>query len=314
MKFLVTGGAGFIGSNIVEELVKRGEKVRVVDDFSTGKKENIEPFLSKIEFLEGDLCDFRVAEKAVRGVNYILHQAAIPSVPRSIKNPLRSNEANVTGTLNLLWAASKADVKRFVYASSSSIYGDMPVLLKREDMSPNPLSPYAISKLTGEYYCRIFYKIYELETVCLRYFNVFGPRQDPNSQYAAVIPKFITCMLNKTQPIIYGDGEQSRDFTYVANVVEANILAAKAGDASGKVFNIACGQRTAVNELAEKLNKILGLNIEPHYTKPRTGDVKHSLADISEAKKKLGYTPQINFEKGLKITVKWFKEKGLLSF
>lgn len=314
MKFLVNGGAGFLGSNIVEELVERGGEIRVVDDFSTGKKGNIEPFLSKIEFLGGDLSDFRMVEKAVKGVDYILHQAAIPSVPRSVKNPLRSNEANVTGTLNLLWAVLKTNVKRFVYASSSSIYGDTPILPKREDMSPNPLSPYAISKLTGEYYCRTFYEIYGLETICLRYFNVFGPRQDPNSRYAAVIPKFITCMLNKPQPIIYGDGEQSRDFTYVANVVEANILAAKAEDTSGEVFNITCGQRTTINELVEKLNKILGLNIEPYYTKPRKGDVKHSLADIFEAKKKLGYTPKTNFEDGLKMAVKWFKQKGFLSF
>lgn len=312
--YLVTGGAGFIGSNIVERLIKERKQVKVIDSFTTGKRENIEPFLPHIEFIKGDIRNPNLVKKVMDGVDYVLHQAAVPSVPRSVKDPLTSNSANVEGTLNILVAARDAKVKRVVYASSSSIYGDTPVLPKREDMEPNPLSPYAVSKFAGELYCKVFYQIYSLETVCLRYFNVFGPRQDPSSQYAAVIPKFITCILNKGQPIIYGDGEQSRDFTYVANVVEANILAAKAEDTSGEVFNIACGQRTTINELVEKLNKILGLNIEPHYTKPRKGDVKHSLADIFEAKKKLGYTPKTNFEEGLKMAVKWFKQKEFLLF
>lgn len=310
MKFLVTGGAGFIGSNIVEELLKRGHNVQTVDNFSTGKLENIQPFLDEIEFLKGDLSDIKIARKAVKGVNFILHQAAIPSVPRSVKDPLKSNNANITATLNLLWAALKAGVKRFVYASSSSVYGDTPTLPKKESIPPNPLSPYAVSKLTGEYYCKVFYKIYGLETVSLRYFNVFGPCQDPRSQYAAVIPKFINLMLRGKQVLIYGDGEQSRDFTYVKNVVEVNLLAVEAKNVGGEVFNIAYGERINLNELVEKINNILGTDIKPRYAKPRSGDIKHSLADISKAKEKLNYTPKISFEDGLKKTIEWFKNES----
>lgn len=248
-KYLVTGGAGFIGSNIVEELVDRNESVRVLDNLSTGRRENIEPFMDKIEFIEGDLRDLDAVRKAVEGVDYVLHQGALPSVPRSIDEPLTTNEVNVNGTLKVLIAARDAGVKRVVYASSSSIYGNSEVLPKREDMPPNPLSPYAISKLAGENYCRIFYQIYGLETVCLRYFNVFGPRQDPTSQYSAVIPKFINAMLNGERPIIYGDGKQSRDFTFVANVVQANLLACEANGVAGELFNVACGERYTLLDL-----------------------------------------------------------------
>lgn len=310
MRYLVTGGAGFIGSNIIELLLKKGEKVRAVDNFSTGKKENIEPFLGRIEFIEGDLCDKEIAKKSVEGIDYILHQAAIPSVPRSIEDPLRTNESNITATLNLLLASLRARVKRFIYASSSSVYGNSPSLPKKEDMPPEPESPYAVSKLTGEYYARLFFKLYGLETVALRYFNVFGPRQDPTSQYAAVIPKFITALLNNDPPLIYGDGEQTRDFTYVENVAEANILAAITPQIAGRVFNIATSQKITVNGLFQKLREIIGVQIEPVYTQPRKGDVRHSFADIEEAKRELNYKPTIGFEEGLERTVKWFKKNG----
>jgi len=245
--YLVTGGAGFIGSHLVEELVKQGQRVRVIDNLSTGKKENIKPFLGEIEFVEGDIRDLELVRAAMDGVEYVLHQAAVPSVPRSVKDPLTSNSVNVEGTLNILVAARDADVKRVVYASSSSVYGDTPVLPKHEDMKQEPRSPYAVSKLTGELYCQVFYYVYGLETVVLRYFNVFGPQQDPKSQYAAVVPKFITALLHGESPTIFGDGEQSRDFTYIENVVAANLLATKAPDVAGEVFNIAYGERITVN-------------------------------------------------------------------
>ncbi len=308
MKYLVTGGAGFIGSNLVAELLNRGHQVRVLDNFATGRRENILPFLDRIELIEGDLRSYHIVREAVDGVDFILHQGALPSVPRSIKDPITSNEVNVTGTLNILDAALDAGVKRVVFASSSSIYGDSPTLPKQEDMIPNPLSPYAVSKLAGEKYCQVFARIYNLHTVALRYFNVFGPRQDPNSQYSAVIPKFIKAILKDESPTIFGDGTQSRDFTYVSNVVEANILATEADFPPGMVFNCACHERTNLNELVEKINAILGKNIKPRYADPRPGDVKHSYADIERIQKYLGYEPRVLFDEGLEKTIRWYQE------
>ncbi len=309
MKYLVTGGAGFIGSNIVEELLRRGHQVRVLDNFATGRRENLTPFLDRIELIEGDLRSYHIVREAVDGMDFILHQGALPSVPRSIKDPITSNEVNVAGTLNILDAARDAGVKRVVFASSSSIYGDSEKLPKQEDMTPNPLSPYAVSKLAGEKYCQVFARIYGLHTVALRYFNVFGPRQDPTSQYSAVIPKFITAILNNKQPTIYGDGTQSRDFTYVTNVVEANILATEADFPPGMVFNCACHERIDLNQLVKDINEILGKHIEPLYTDPRPGDVKHSFADIERIQKYLGYRPKVYFREGLEKTIEWYKEK-----
>jgi UDP-glucose 4-epimerase len=306
--YLVTGGAGFIGSNIVEELVRRGERVRILDNFSTGKRENIALFLDDIELVEGDLRHLDTVRHATEGVDYILHQGALPSVQKSIDNPLDTDESNVRGTLNLLVAARDAGVKRVVYASSSAVYGDTPTLPKTEEMKPAPLSPYAVSKLAGEHYCQVFYQVYGLETVSLRYFNVFGPRQDPTSQYAAVVPKFITAMLRGEQPVIYGDGEQSRDFSYVTNVVQANLLAATAPGVGGQVFNVACGQRYNLLELVVTINRILGTDIAPIHTAPRVGDIKHSLADITRARKKLGYQVEVEFEEGLRCLIAWFRE------
>jgi nucleoside-diphosphate-sugar epimerase len=311
MNYLVTGGAGFIGSNLVEELVRRGESVRVLDNFSTGRKENIAPFFDSIELIEGDIRSYHVIREAVEGIDAILHQAALPSVPRSIKDPITSNDVNVTGTLNILHAAHDAKVKRVVSASSSSIYGDTPELPKHEGMIPNPLSPYAVSKLSGEKYCDVFFKVYGLETVALRYFNVFGPRQDPTSQYSAVIPKFITAMLNDRQPIIYGDGEQSRDFTFIANVVEANILAATKENVGGIAVNCACHGQITLNELVQKINDILHKNIKPIYQKERLGDIKHSYANIQLAQEKIGFQPLISFAEGLKKTIEWYKFRTL---
>lgn len=307
MKVLVTGGAGFIGSHIVEELVRRGDEVRVLDNFSTGKRENIAQFLDKIELIEGDLRDIEAVKKAVYGVEYVLHQGALPSVPRSIEDPITTNDVNVKGTLNVLVAARDSNVKRVIYASSSSVYGEVKGKIKREDMAPNPLSPYALSKFAGECYCRIFYLIYGLETIVLRYFNVFGPRQDPLSQYSAAIPKFITLMLQGKQPTIFGDGNQTRDFTYIGNVVQVNLSAMVAPGSAGQVCNIACNRSINLNTMIKLLNEILGTNIHPIYTSPRPGDIKHSLADISMAKRFLGYNPKIGFEEGLKKTVEYFK-------
>ncbi len=308
-KYLVTGGAGFIGSNITQELVKRGHAVRVVDNFITGKKENIASFLDDIELIEGDIRDYETCRRALEGVDFVLHQAALPSVPRSIKDPLLTNEINIKGTLNLLLASRDKGVKRFVFASSSSVYGDDPNLPKKEGTLGNPLSPYALSKLVGEKYFQVFSQLYGLSTVCLRYFNIFGPRQDPLSPYAAAIPNFISRMLKGERPTIFGDGEQSRDFTYVSNVVEANILASKARDVSGEVFNIACGERTTVNSLALKINEILKDEISPSYDKPRPGDIRHSYADISKARKMLKYEPLVPFGEGLKETIRWHRER-----
>jgi len=307
-KYLVTGGAGFIGSHITEELVKRGEGVKVLDNFLTGKKENITPFLDQIELIEGDIRDYDLCQTAVDGVDYVLHQAALPSVPRSVSDPITSNEINITGTLNMLVASQKMGVKSFVFASSSSVYGDDQRLPKKEGNEGIPLSPYALMKLTGELYCQIFSGLHGFNTVCLRYFNIFGPRQDPLSQYAAAIPNFVTKILNNKQPIIYGDGEQSRDFTYVSNVVEANLLACKAPNVSGETFNIACGSRTTVNVLIDEIKIILEKDIPSDFTDPRPGDVKHSHADISKAEGKLKYKPLVTFNEGLKKTISWYEE------
>ena len=309
--YLVTGGTGFIGSHLVERLVQDGQRIRVIDNLSTGKKENLEPFLSEIEFIEGDVRDSELLREAMDSVDYVLHQAAIPSVPRSVEDPLTTNSANVGGTLNVLLAARDAGVKRVVYASSSSIYGDSPVLPKKETMAPDPRSPYAVSKLAGELYCQVFHRVYGLETVCLRYFNVFGPRQDPNSQYSGVVAKFITSLLEGKQVTIFGDGEQSRDFTYVENVVEANLLAVKADGVSGGVLNIACGDRLSVNELARLLAEIVGADpkLEPRYAAPRPGDVLHSQADILKAKELWGYEAKVGTREGLERTVEWYKLK-----
>ncbi|MCK5513012.1 MAG: SDR family oxidoreductase [Deltaproteobacteria bacterium] len=301
----MTGGAGFIGSHIVGRLVEEGETVKVLDNLSTGKKENIDPY-KDITFIQGDILDEEKVSEAVKGVDYICHIAALPSVARSVKDPVSTNDINIKGTLNILMAARDAGVKRVVFASSSSVYGDTDVLPKSESMLPQPLSPYATSKLTGEHYCRNFWVNYGLKTVSLRFFNVFGPRQDPNSEYAAVIPKFITTMVKGDKPIIFGDGTQSRDFTYVQNNVEANLLACVANGAAGKLFNVACGERITLNDLVDMLNRILGTDIEPIYAKPRQGDVKHSLADVSLAKDILRYDPKYTFENGLKNTVEWF--------
>ncbi len=310
MKFLVTGGAGFIGSNIVEELLRRGETVRVLDNFSTGKRENLVPFWERIELVEGDLRDLPTVRRAVEGVDYVLHQAALPSVPRSVDDPLENDAVNVTGTLNLLIAARDARVKRVVFASSCSVYGDDPTLPKRENMLPQPKSPYAVSKLAGEYYCRTFGEVYGLETVALRYFNVFGPRQDPASDYAAVIPLFITRLLRGQAPTVHGDGLQSRDFVHVANVVQANLLAAAAPGIAGRVFNIACGERYTLLDLIGILNEILGTRITPIHDGPRPGDVRHSQADITAAREALGYRVVVDFAEGLRRTVEWCRESG----
>lgn len=305
-KYLVTGGAGFIGSNIVEELLKRGEHVRVLDNLSTGKRENLRPFLNDIELIEGDVRSYHIVREAVQGVDFILHQAALPSVPRSIKDPITTNEVNVIGTLNILDAARECSVKRVVFASSSSVYGNNLVLPKREDLVPDPISPYAVSKLAAEKYCKAFYEVYGLETVCLRYFNVFGSNQDPNSQYSAAIPKFITAILNGDRPTVYGDGEQSRDFTYVQNVVEANLLACEAEGVAGETFNIACGESITINQLIQKINEIFGKHVQSKYLEAREGDVKHSLADIGNAKKFLSYEVHDFFDSGLEKTVAWY--------
>jgi nucleoside-diphosphate-sugar epimerase len=306
--YLVTGGGGFIGSHIAATLVARGQRVRVLDNFITGRRENLAPLMDGIELIEGDVADEQTARRAVEGVEAVFHQAALPSVPRSIADPLAAHRSNTFGTLQILLAARDAGVRRVVFASSSAIYGDSPTMPKRENMPPAPKSPYAATKLAGEAYCQSFTDAYGLETVSLRYFNVFGPRQDPLSEYAAVIPKFITALLAGRSPTIYGDGEQSRDFTYISNVVEANLLAAEAPAASGRVFNIACGKRISLLELVAVLNDICGTNLTPEHTAPRPGDVRHSLADISPAQAVLGYEVTTSLEEGLRQTVEWYRE------
>jgi nucleoside-diphosphate-sugar epimerase len=309
-KYLVTGGAGFIGSHLVESLVCHDQDVRVLDNFLTGKKENIADFLDEIDLIEGDIRDFTTCKDALAGVDFVLHQAALPSVPRSIEDPLLTNEINVAGTLNMLVASKEAKVEKFVFASSSSVYGDDPNLPKEEGRVGIPLSPYAASKLAGEKYCQVFSRNYGLDTVCLRYFNIFGPRQDPHSQYSAVIPIFIIKISEGVSPTIYGDGEQSRDFTFVRNVVEANLLAAEAQDVSGEIFNIACGDRITVNSLFDKIRDFHKKDIDPVYDKPRPGDILHSFADIEKGKKMLKYEPTVSFEAGLGETILWFQGRG----
>jgi nucleoside-diphosphate-sugar epimerase len=306
--YLVTGGGGFIGSHIAATLVARGQRVRVLDNFATGRRENLAPIIDDIELIEGDVADPQATRQAVEGVKIVFHQAAIPSVPRSIVDPLASHHSNTLGTLQILLAARDAGVKRVVFASSSALYGDSPTLPKREDMPPAPKSPYAATKLAGEAYCQSFSDAYGLETVSLRYFNVFGPRQDPLSEYAAVVPKFITALLAGRPPTIYGDGEQSRDFTYISNVVEANLLAAETADASGRAFNIACGKRASLLELVKILNDICETNLTPEHSAPRPGDVRHSLADIAMAQDVLDYKITTSLEEGLRQTVAWYRE------
>ena len=334
LMILVTGGAGFIGSHLTEALLLRGRKVRILDNLSTGKKKNLEevfgyalpemtrlsgetrlfPFGEKGEFLFGDIANLETCRKACAGVQYVFHQAALGSVQRSVEDPVTSHQANATGTLNILQAAKEAGVKRILYASSSSIYGDVSsakeeAIPKREDLPPNPQSPYAAAKLMGEIYCRIFSRIYGLETASLRYFNVFGPRQDPKSIYAAVIPRFITSLLHGEPPCIYGDGNQSRDFTYVENVVQANLLAMERPGISGGVFNIACGEQTSVNKLLSLIQEISGRKTPARYEKPRTGEVRHSLASIDAARSSLGYEVKIELRQGLSRTWEWFQER-----
>lgn len=308
-RFLVTGAAGFIGRSIAKRLLEDGHSVRGIDNFSTGKRENLEG-LEKMEFVEGDITDAARMASACKQVDIVFHEAALASVPRSVKDPFASNHANVTGTMQVLCAAREAGVKRIVYAASSSAYGDTPTLPKHEGMLPRPISPYAVSKLTGEYYMQSFFQVYGLETVSIRYFNVFGPYQDPTSQYSGVLAKFIPQMLKGETPTIYGDGEQSRDFTFIENVVNANILASQADAAqvAGQVFNVATGTRITLNQTVEVLREITGYKGPVNHAAERTGDVKHSLADISAARKALGYEPKIDFQEGLRRTVEWYRE------
>lgn len=311
--YLVTGIGGFIGSSLARELLARGEQVRGVDNFATGKRENLAEILDRIDFRQVDILDLDAMHKACAGVDYVLHQAAIPSVPKSVLDPLGSNRANVDGTVNVLVAARDAKVKRVVYAASSSAYGDTPTLPKREGMNPDPISPYAVAKLASEQYMISFYRCYGLETVCLRYFNIFGPRQDPSSPYSGVLAKFITQMLRGEQPTIHGDGEQSRDFTYIDNAVEANLLACKApaSKAAGQMFNVATGRRVTLNETFRLLQPLTSYKGEVNHGPERGGDIKHSLADISKAEAGLGYKPLVDFEQGLQRTVEWYRKTVL---
>jgi nucleoside-diphosphate-sugar epimerase len=310
--YLVTGGAGFIGSHLTEELVRRGHRVRVVDSLITGKRRNL-AHVPEIEFVEGDLAEPGVAAAVVRGIDFVLHQAAIPSVPRSVDDPVTSHRANVDASLNLLVAARDARVKRLVYAGSSSAYGDTPTLPKREDMPAKPLSPYALQKYVTEVYCRMFTQLYGFETVTIRYFNVFGPRQDPGSPYSGVISLFSTALLENRRPIIYGDGEQTRDFTYIANVVDGVLRACDASAASGEVINVATGGRISLNELLRTMNRIVGSDIQATYAPSRTGDVRDSQADITKAKTLLGYAPFVDLEEGLKHTIAWCRTESAAS-
>lgn len=312
--YTVTGGAGFIGSHLVEELLRRGHSVRIADDFSTGKRANIDAarraagVTDRLDVVEGDLADLSVAREAAAGADYVLHQAAIPSVPRSVKDPISSNRANIDGTLNILVAARDARVRRLVFAGSSSEYGDTPTLPKHEDMPPDPLSPYALQKLVGEQYLKQFTRLYGLETVSIRYFNVFGPRQDPGSPYSGVISLFIRWLLEGTRPTIHGDGEQTRDFTYVANVVDGVLRAAEAPGVAGESINVATAGRISLNQLLGELQTIVGTSLQPVYGPPREGDVRDSQASIAKAEQLLGYRPTVPFEEGLRRTVAWFRE------
>lgn len=308
---LVTGGGGFIGSHLAHRLIRDGHKVRILDNFSTGTLENVRPFVDDVEIIEGDLRSYERVNKAVRGCEYVFHQAALASVPGSVRDPLANNATNVTGTLNLLLAARDEDVGRVVFASSSSVYGTNPVLPKEEAMATAPNSPYAVGKQAGESYCRAFFEVYGLETVALRYFNVFGPRQDPLSEYAAVVPKFITALLEGRQPTVFGDGEQSRDFIYIDNTVEANVLAAGARDAPGLAFNVAGGVRISLNDLLAELRELAGVDLSGRYMDARPGDIPHSLADISLAREVLGFEPGIDLRDGLARTIEFHREAGI---
>ena len=310
--YLVTGGAGFIGSHLSEELVRRGHRVRVADSLITGKRSNLD-HIKGIEFLEGDLADIDFAQRAVQGCDYVLHQAAIPSVPRSINDPLTSNRANVDGTLNVLLASRDAGVKRLVFAASSSAYGDTPTLPKHEKMPTNPLSPYALQKVIGEQYLQMFTRLYGLETVAIRYFNVFGPRQDPSSPYSGVISVFATALLENRPPTIYGDGNQTRDFTYVANVVDGVLRACEVPRASGEIINVATGGRISLNQLFEEMRKLVGATVTPVYQELRKGDVRDSQADITKARELLGYQPIVSFEEGLRKTIEWYRTAQAVS-
>jgi nucleoside-diphosphate-sugar epimerase len=306
MRVLVTGGAGFVGSNLVRALLERGDEVVVLDSFSTGRRENLEDVLGDVELVEGDLRSYERVHEAVARTELVFHQGALPSVPRSVQDPLTTNAVNVEGTLNVLLAARDQSVRRIVFASSSSIYGDTPGLPRREDQRVSPIAPYAVSKLAAESYCTVFWRVYSLETVSLRYFNVFGPRQDPASQYAAVVPRFITRLLGDEPPVIEGDGEQSRDFTFVEQVVEANLLAAEAEGAAGETFNVAAGRSRTVNELATTLAATIGSDVEPVHVEARPGDVRESAADVGKARRLLGFEPGDSFESGLRATVEYF--------
>lgn len=305
MKYLVTGGAGFIGSNIVRRLLADGHTVRVLDNFSSGRRENLIDLGGTIELIEGDIRDYWTVVRSVREIDIVLHQAALPSVPRSVENPLTSNAVNIDGTLNMLEASRHAGVKRFVTASSSSVYGETEELPKREAMVPSPLSPYAISKLTNEYYCRVYWQLYKFPTVALRYFNIFGPYQDPKSEYAAVIPRFITALRDNRRPTVYGDGEQSRDFTYIDNCIQANLLASVTDGMVGQAFNVGCGAQFTLNQLLDYLRKIMHSGTQANYEPPRSGDIRHSYAAIDQIKR-FGYKPSVDFVEGLKRTVAFF--------
>jgi nucleoside-diphosphate-sugar epimerase len=305
---VVTGGAGFIGSHIAETAAAQGAKVRIIDDLSTGHRENVEGLQGDIEFIEGSVADVELMNRALEGAEVVFHEAAIPSVPRSVENPLQTHIASVDGTFNLLLAARDQKVRRVVYAASSSAYGDQPTLPKVEDMSPDPLSPYAVAKLVGEYYCQVFTRVYGLETVSLRYFNVFGPRQDPGSQYSGVVSRFISALCSDETPVIYGDGEQSRDFTYIDNVVSANLKAATSTAGVGKVLNVAIGDRITLNQLLAELKELIGKpDVKVDYRETRVGDVRHSLADTTRARELLGYEPTVGLREGLKRTIDWWR-------
>lgn len=308
MRYLVTGGAGFIGSNIAEKLVKLGHQVRVLDDFSTGFRKNLASFENDLELIEGDIRDYATVAKAVESVDYVLHQAALPSVPGSVAEPVKYNQVNIDGTLHVLEASRQAGVKKLVMASSSAIYGDDLVLPKQEDMRPEPMTPYAIAKLTNEYYCRAYWQLYQMPTACLRYFNVFGPRQNPKSEYAAVIPKFITALQAGRQPTVFGDGGQSRDFTYIDDIVTANIFAVENQDMVGDVYNCACGVQYTLNQLLDRLREIIGTDIQAVYEEARVGDIRHSYATIDRLRG-YGFEPAVSFEEGLKRTAAYFGSK-----
>lgn len=306
MRFLITGGAGFIGCNLAAKLADQGQSVRILDNFSLGKIENIETLPDEVDVIDGDIRDYWTVVDAVKDIDYVLHQAALPSVPRSVKNPLTTNEVNINGTLNVLEAARQAGCKKLVMASSSSVYGESEELPKHEAMVPSPLSPYAVTKLTAEYYLKVYWELYRFPTVALRYFNIFGPRQDPNSEYAAVIPKFITAFMTGQQPVVFGDGEQSRDFTYIDNCVQANILAATNENVVGTQFNVACGGQFTLNELLDELREIIGVDTPAKYEETRVGDIKHSFATVDKLGA-FGYDPRIGFREGLEKTVDYFR-------